>query len=348
MRLGTVNAQTEWLLERSDAKLPRHLPHAYLRVRDVMRTKFPVAQRGDPVRNVGLLMASEGMDLVPVVDDDGVLTGLLTERGLARRYIRESREASRLDVPTPVGSIVDVLGGELHVGEASVEVEGRVWVQAMHSTATSRVQPGDVVVIGDRPEATASAIARAHRAARAQQRHAADRGCPRARRRVRHLRRHLAAGLLRHVAHGHAVGALPGAGRDRPADRAQGRARARHRRPDQGRALPRGGRGRRRRQAGRRRDALGPRQPRAAPRPPRRPRRARAERARHRGGRDRRDPRPPPHRLDRDEAARDGDLRPRRLDRRRSSSSASARPTPSPRRRPRRCCSARSSPTPSC
>ena len=122
--------------------------------------EFPIAQRSDPVRTVGLLMASEGMDLVPVVDDDGVLTGLLTERGLARRYIRESREASRLDVPTPVGSIVDVLGGELHVGDGDVEIKGRVWVQAMHSTANSRVQPGDVVVIGDRPEATEKAIER--------------------------------------------------------------------------------------------------------------------------------------------------------------------------------------------
>ena len=160
VRLGSVNAQTEWLLERSGAPLPRHLPHAYLRVRDIMRTEFPIAQRGDPVRSVGLLMASEGMDLVPVVDDDGVLTGLLTERGLARRYVRESREASRLDVPTPVGSIVEVLEGELHAGDPDVELEGRVWVQAMHSTASSKVQPGDVVVIGDRPEATVNAIER--------------------------------------------------------------------------------------------------------------------------------------------------------------------------------------------
>ncbi len=160
VRLGSVNAQTEWLLERSGAPLPRHLPHAYLRVRDIMRTEFPIAQRGDPVRSVGLLMASEGMDLVPVVDDDGVLTGLLTERGLARRYVRESREASRLDVPTPVGSIVEVLEGELHAGDPDVELEGRVWVQAMHSTAGSKVQPGDVVVIGDRPEATVAAIER--------------------------------------------------------------------------------------------------------------------------------------------------------------------------------------------
>ena len=160
VRLGVVNAQTEWLLERSGAPLPVHLPHAYLRVCDVMRTSFPVAERGDPVRGVGLLMASESMDIVPIVDDGGILLGLLTERALARRYIRESREASRLDVATPVGSIVEVLEGELVAGDPDVEIKGRVWVQAMHSTAKSKVQPGDVVVIGDRPKATEQALAR--------------------------------------------------------------------------------------------------------------------------------------------------------------------------------------------
>ena len=159
VRLGVVNAQTQWLLKRSATPLPIHLPHIYLRASDVMRTDFPVARRGDPVRSVGLLMASHGIDLVPIVDDDGVLSGLLTERGLARRYIRESREASRLDVPTRVGSIVDVLDGELLSGDAGVEIKGRVWVQAMHSTSKSKVQPGDVVVIGDRPDATESALA---------------------------------------------------------------------------------------------------------------------------------------------------------------------------------------------
>lgn len=160
VRLGVVNAQTQWLLDRSEAPSPVLLTHAYLRVRDVMRTEFPVARRGDPVRSVGLLMAQEELDLVPIVDDDGVLTGLLTERALARRYIRESREASRLDVPTPVAAIVDVLEGELLSGDPDVEIEGRVWVQAMHSSAKSKVQAGDVVVIGDRPDATEQALAR--------------------------------------------------------------------------------------------------------------------------------------------------------------------------------------------
>jgi manganese-dependent inorganic pyrophosphatase len=158
VRLGNVNAQTQWLLERSGAELPVFLPHAKLRVRDVMRTSFPVANGRDPVRSVGLLMAPK--DIVPIVDDGGVLRGVLTERALARRYIRESREASRLDVPTPIASIVDVLEGELCVGEAEREVRGRVWVQAMHSTSASKVGRGDVVVVGDRTKSQRNSIER--------------------------------------------------------------------------------------------------------------------------------------------------------------------------------------------
>ena len=159
VRLGVVNAQTQWLLDRSGAPTPVLLSHAYLRVRDVMRTSFPVAQQTDPVRGVGLMMAQAGIDLVPIVDEQGILTALLTERALARRYIRESRQASRLDVPTPVSAIVEVLEGELLAGDPAVEIRGRVWVQAMHSSSKSKVQPGDVVVIGDRPAATERALA---------------------------------------------------------------------------------------------------------------------------------------------------------------------------------------------
>ncbi len=156
VRLGVANAQTTWLLERSGAPLPVLLAHAKLRVRDVMRADFAVANRRDPVRTVGLLMAPK--DVVPIVDDDGVLTGVLTERALARRYIRESREASRLDAPTPVSSILAVLEGELLCGSQEQEVCGRVWVQAMDARSASQVEPGDVVVVGDRPDSQERAL----------------------------------------------------------------------------------------------------------------------------------------------------------------------------------------------
>jgi manganese-dependent inorganic pyrophosphatase len=159
VRLGELNAQTRWVLERSGAPEPDLLPHVLLRVADVMRERFTLARDGEPVRRVGLLMAREDVDLLPVVGDDGTLAGVMTERVLARRYVRESREASRLDAPTTVGAITEVLEGRQLAGEAGREVTGRVWVLAMATESLPLgFTAGDVVVVGDRPDAQRIAI----------------------------------------------------------------------------------------------------------------------------------------------------------------------------------------------
>ena len=164
MRLGEVNAQTRWLLERSEAPEPEALTHVYLRVCDVMREQFPTAGHEEPVREAGLAMAREDLDLVPVVDDQGDLAGVVTERALARRYIRESREVSSLvDAPTAVGSVRDVLEGELVVGDEEDRVEGRVWAQSMDPSSPTKIAEGDVVVVGDRADAQRLAIERGAR-----------------------------------------------------------------------------------------------------------------------------------------------------------------------------------------
>jgi manganese-dependent inorganic pyrophosphatase len=159
VRLGELNAQTRWVLERSGASAPELLPHVLLRVADVMRERFTSAAHREPVRQVGLIMAHEDVDMVPVVDDDGALAGVMTESALARRYVRESREASRLDAPTTVGAIAGVLEGRQLVGEPEREVTGRVWVLAMATESLPLgFTAGDVVVVGDRPDAQRIAI----------------------------------------------------------------------------------------------------------------------------------------------------------------------------------------------
>ena len=158
VRLGEVNAQTRWVLDRSGAAEPEFLPHIMLRVRDVMQEALAADAREDSVRDVGLTMAREDRDVVPVVDGDGVLIGVVTERALARRYIRESRETSSLvDAATAVREITEVLEGEALLG-ADEEVAGRVWVLAMEVDSPTGIEPGDVVVCGDRHEAQVKAI----------------------------------------------------------------------------------------------------------------------------------------------------------------------------------------------
>ncbi|MEA2458886.1 MAG: manganese-dependent inorganic pyrophosphatase [Thermoleophilaceae bacterium] len=159
VRLGELNAQTRWVLERSGAHEPDFMAHVMLRVRDVMRQEFPVASQDQPVREVGLAMARENLDLVPIVDDDGALVGVMSERALARRYIRESREVSSLvETPTAIGAVVSVLEGELVAGEDR-EVAGRVWAHSMAVESwDTQITAGDVVVAGNRPDAQRQAI----------------------------------------------------------------------------------------------------------------------------------------------------------------------------------------------
>ena len=47
-RLGEVNAQTAWALEKSGAKSPKRISHIKLRVKDVMSNEVAVARERDP------------------------------------------------------------------------------------------------------------------------------------------------------------------------------------------------------------------------------------------------------------------------------------------------------------
>jgi manganese-dependent inorganic pyrophosphatase len=103
-------------------------------------------------------MARAQLEVVPVVDEQGALTGVVTERALARRYIRESRETSTLeDAPTHVQAIAEVLEGQVLTGE-DTELEGRVWVHSMDVSSPSGISQGDIAVIGNRADAQRLAI----------------------------------------------------------------------------------------------------------------------------------------------------------------------------------------------
>jgi manganese-dependent inorganic pyrophosphatase len=158
-RLGEVNTQTEWALKRSGARSPKLLRHIMLRVKDVMHEDLVLANRNDPLRNVGLAMSKNNIGQVPIVDDDGSLIGIVTERDMARMYVRESRGASTFaDTPVSVQGMVEVLEGEILVGKDG-EHSGQLWVISMSVGSIGHsMRPGDIVVVGDRTDAQKRAI----------------------------------------------------------------------------------------------------------------------------------------------------------------------------------------------
>src|SRR3954470_19276696 len=160
VRLGDLNAQTRWVLDKSGAAEPDLLTHVLLRVRDVMQAGFPTVSHREPIRQVGLRMAREELELMPIVGDDGALAGVMTERTLARRYIRESRDVTSLaDAGATVRAVFEQLDGELVTGDDECELAGRVWVLAMDvGSLPDEIGDGDVVVVGDRDDAQRRAI----------------------------------------------------------------------------------------------------------------------------------------------------------------------------------------------
>src|SRR3954463_13803251 len=171
VRLGDLNAQTRWVLDRSGAPEPQLLEHVLLRVGDVMLEAFPPVTHREPIRQVGLMMARQDLELIPIVDDAGALTGVMTERTLARRYIRESRDVTSLaaggaravrslaDAAATAEAVVAQLDGELVSGDPGCELAGRVWVLAMDvGSLPGDIGEGDVVVVGNRDDAQRRAI----------------------------------------------------------------------------------------------------------------------------------------------------------------------------------------------
>ena len=150
VRLGELNPQTRWVLEQAGVPEPELLPHIRLRAGDVMQTAFPHMTAGDPVRAAGIALDHADCDLVPVLDDQGALIGIVTARSLARRCVGES--SVRLREATHIDAVVNVLDGELLAGHDRV-LTGRIWVHASAADNEPGIEASDIVVIGDRPKA---------------------------------------------------------------------------------------------------------------------------------------------------------------------------------------------------
>jgi manganese-dependent inorganic pyrophosphatase len=159
VRLGEINAQARWALERSGAPAPELLDHVMLRAQDVMSPDHPTAHHEASLRDVGIAMAKADLDLIPIVDDDGVVVGILTARDLARRYIKESGEPSNFaDRPASAELIVDVLGGEMLVPPTR-RLNGRLWAVTVDVDSMGHTMgDNDIVVIGNRTAAQRRAV----------------------------------------------------------------------------------------------------------------------------------------------------------------------------------------------
>lgn len=150
-RLGPVPPETLWVFERFGLELPEEIYHVHTRVRDAMSVQPHVLRTYDNLLTAGRMMRERNVRALPVVDDSGVVRGLLNQRILAELYINDTVMRGFAALPTTVGEIAGVLQGTIVVGDASLRLSGSVLIGAMEpNSMVTYIAPGDTLIVGDR------------------------------------------------------------------------------------------------------------------------------------------------------------------------------------------------------
>ncbi len=158
-RLGEVNRETQFVLNRFGVPLPVFLPHVHVRAEDVMTTRVITAPMDATVYEVGELMREHRIHSVPIVDGAGRAMGVVNERALAQNYLREFHVQSLEGTPTILANIAETLDARIVAGEPTRTVMGNAVIASMsQESMVNYIKAGDLVVVGNRENAQETAL----------------------------------------------------------------------------------------------------------------------------------------------------------------------------------------------
>jgi manganese-dependent inorganic pyrophosphatase len=157
-RHGDLKPEVHFVLDRYQVEAPEALEDVYLQVRDVMRRGVITAHIHQPLLEAGQLLQEHNRRSMPVVDDQNRVHGMIGHEDFAKLFFNDLNPQSVNRVPLKRDNLVRVLKGRVLV-EGRRNVGNRVLVGAMQAeTMADYIEPGSLVVMGDREDAQLVAI----------------------------------------------------------------------------------------------------------------------------------------------------------------------------------------------
>lgn len=155
-RAGDINPQTEFIIGKFGIEAPRFVPDVYLKASDIMTSDINAASLHTPIIHVMDMMREKEVRIVPVLDADKKLIGVLTMMELAKKYMASYDAASSKKVVTTYDNIAKTLKGKEVLNFMDKDAtELSVFVGAMGDESFSEVfkvqDPQEsAVIVGDR------------------------------------------------------------------------------------------------------------------------------------------------------------------------------------------------------
>jgi manganese-dependent inorganic pyrophosphatase len=157
-RNGILKPEISFVLERYHVDPPVAIDDLYLQVRDVMRRGVICAYLDQSILEAGQQLQEHQRRSMPVVDSDNKVHGIIATEDFAKLFFNDLDPQSVNRIPLYRENLVSVLKGRMLV-EGRRKLGNRVIVGAMQAeTMADYVEPGCLVVLGDREDAQLKAI----------------------------------------------------------------------------------------------------------------------------------------------------------------------------------------------
>jgi len=158
-RAGKVNREAEYVLNAFKVPAPEYLADVNLRVKDLLNGPIPTIDPKTPLQEAWRIMKKNAQKTLPIVDETERMLGMISVGDLSGSYIENMGDLDFGALHITAQNVVKTLKGELLVGSKDQELKGCVYVGAMHhKTFEAFIQPGNVVLVGDRETAQESAL----------------------------------------------------------------------------------------------------------------------------------------------------------------------------------------------
>lgn len=159
-RAGELNRETAFVLEKFNTRPPRFCQDVFAEVQDIDIRPVQGVPADTSMRRAWELMRDNEAKTQPIVSEDGELLGISTLGDLAKANMDNLQPDIVSQAKTPVENIMSVLNATMICGDDKGIIEkGKIIVGAASpELMETKIDPGDIVIVGNRYEAQIRAI----------------------------------------------------------------------------------------------------------------------------------------------------------------------------------------------
>ena len=154
VRLGNVNRETQYILDRFGVNAPEYLETVKLKVEDLNIDTLEPITPDVTLKNAWNIMKENKVKSIPVADSNKHLVGILSVSNLTSSYMDNWDSNILAKSNATIENIIETLDGKaIYINSEVKTFPGKIAVAAMQPYNMRKIiSEGDIAIVGDRPD----------------------------------------------------------------------------------------------------------------------------------------------------------------------------------------------------